>query len=103
MKPALYHTVRKDPYGFKYEAMTVTSEKGSRLYGRDEHGLPTNAARRDTFGRLDTFEKAQAFTKQVDAVKAEFAKLRGPHEAAIMSLHRQERAKIEELLKTVNA
>lgn len=106
MKPALYHTIRKENYGYRYAVMTVTSEMGAgswraRLFGRDENGWSTNCAKRDTFGQFDTVEKAKAWTDRVAAVKQKFNDLRAPHEEAGRKLHEQEVAEINALLATV--
>lgn len=105
MKPALYHTIRKENYGYRYVVMTVTSEMGHgwrlRVFGRDEHGMSTNAAKRDTFGKFETAEQAKAWTDRVAALKQKFNDLRAPHEEASRKLHEQEAAEINKLLETV--
>lgn len=90
LKPALYYTLEGSAHSNNWPILTVTTEKrgrdgGRRLYGRDEFNNMTHAAGRDTIGRFETIELAEAGRKALRQIIIDHA---GPIEKAERELNR---------------
>jgi hypothetical protein len=72
-KPTLFFTLVKCWHVGGYAIMRVTTEKPRQLYGSDMDGMPTHCAPRNTVGRFETQETAQAKIDGVMRVRARYA------------------------------
>lgn len=72
-KPALFWTLVKCWHVGGFKIMRVTTEKPRQLYGADTDGMPTHCAPRDTVGRFETQEAAEAKIAAVAKVRARYS------------------------------
>jgi hypothetical protein len=72
MKPALYFGLRRGwNHGLGYRPVAVTSEKGSRWYGRDlEYNEATNGRLSELVGRFETEEVCKGKMQGVKDIHA---------------------------------
>lgn len=66
MKPAIHYTIRRGPYFSDFNVMAVTSERGTKCWGRDHRGDSTHARQADCHGRFATRDQAE---KAINAIR----------------------------------
>jgi len=93
MKPAIFYGVIRTWRG-KFSVLDVTTAKRSKVYGRDEHGEPTNTSARDLIAKYPTREAA---TAAIERVGRKYAELDAEIREARKRLETLERARDDAL------
>lgn len=99
MKPIIYWTLesRWYPHG-SLGVLSVTSEKRSLIYGRNEHGEATHRRRIDCHGKFFSEEEARGHIETVRGLQAKYAAIRLPHKEAIRQSYVDEKEEARRLM-----
>lgn len=100
MKPAIFYTLKRAyNAGIGYEAIAVTSQKGSRWFGRDlRFSNPTHGTCGQITGRFETEEAARAKIEGLKAIRAEFEPQITAAQSAVEIIRRTESRRITAFL-----
>ena len=99
MKTGLFWTLRRDPYGSGYRMMEVTTQRGTRYWGRDFEGDATNARQADCRGRFETMEQARGMIDTLRKIDSSYRTQIEGHRTAIRSLENKRDAEIDDAIR----
>lgn len=102
-KPAIAYGIARRPYGGEFELFEITTERGRRVYGRDQDGEASQRAARDVHGRFPARELAEEALRAIRAVAAHHAPLVRAARDAADKAERDRREAITEALANVRA
>lgn len=97
MKPAIHYTLRN--YYGGWFTMAVTSQRGTRCWGRDDRGDPTNARLADCKGRFATRDQAEKAKSAIDEIWKRFRNLDKAEDRERAARHRQRDAEIASVIE----
>lgn len=70
MKPALYYAITRNPYGYDWFVVAVTTEKDKHWWGRQADGYgATHGKRTGLRGRFETAAQAESVLDDIRAVE----------------------------------
>ena len=99
MKDGLFWTLRRELHSSGYKLMQVTTERGSRYWGRDFEGDATNATKRDCHGRFQTADQARAAVDTIRAIEGRYRGDINTHRQAIRALEEKRDAEIDDAIR----
>lgn len=100
MKDGLFWTLRRESFGAGYKLMQVTTERGSRYWGRDFEGDATNATARDCRGRFGSAEEARAMIDTIRSIENGYRGQINEHRDSIKALERRRDDEIDDAIRS---
>lgn len=100
-KPIFYAVIRERGFAAKgyFEILTVTTERGRQLYGRDDQEASTHVAARDCLKRCDTREEADAVLVAAENIRTRHRKNISEARRALTLAESAERRELDELVR----